>query len=68
MGGYKLDIPVDLSEKTTDKLELTKKIVHLITGATNVLTICIVAPLIAIEARYLVSNRCNEELCLEKLN
>lgn len=55
MGGYKLDIPVDLSEKTTDKLELAKKIVHLVTFCTDILTICILAPLIAIEARYLVS-------------
>ncbi|GAA5803521.1 hypothetical protein EDC94DRAFT_615922 [Helicostylum pulchrum] len=53
MAGFKLDIPVDLSEKTTDKLDLVKKIIHLITFATNILTICVLAPLIAIEARYL---------------
>lgn len=49
---YKLDVPVDLSEKTTDKLELAKKILHLITGVTTLLTICVVAPLIATEAKY----------------
>ncbi|KAI9485338.1 MAG: hypothetical protein EXX96DRAFT_544763 [Benjaminiella poitrasii] len=53
MASFKLDIPVDLSEQATDKLELSKKIIHLITGATSILTICVVAPLIAIEARYL---------------
>lgn len=53
MAGYKLDVPVDLSEQATDKLELAKKIIHLITGACNVLTVCVVAPLIATEARYL---------------
>jgi hypothetical protein len=55
MPEFNLNVPVDLSEKTTDKLELVKKIVHLITVVSNLLTICIVAPLIAIEARYLVS-------------
>lgn len=54
MAGYKLDVPVDLSERTTHKLELTKNIIHLISGATTLLTICIVAPLIATEAKYLV--------------
>ncbi|CEP16691.1 hypothetical protein [Parasitella parasitica] len=53
MAGYKLDVPVDLSEQTTDKLELAKKIIHLVIGACGILTICIVAPLIATEARYL---------------
>ncbi|KAI7900890.1 uncharacterized protein BX663DRAFT_487879 [Cokeromyces recurvatus] len=53
MASFKLDIPVDLSEKTTDKLDLSKKIIHLISGATGILTICIVAPLITIEVRYL---------------
>lgn len=53
MAGFKLDVPVDLSEQTTDKLDLTKKILHLITVATGILTICVVAPLIATEARYL---------------
>ncbi|KAI8977553.1 hypothetical protein BDF20DRAFT_796624, partial [Mycotypha africana] len=50
---YTLDLPMDLSEKTSNKLDWTKKILHLITGATDILTICIVAPLIATEARYL---------------
>jgi hypothetical protein len=54
MAGFKLEVPVDLSEQTTDKLDLTKKIIHLISGATTLLTISIVAPLIATEARYLV--------------
>ncbi|KAF1800928.1 hypothetical protein V8B55DRAFT_1531510 [Mucor lusitanicus] len=53
MAGYKLDVPVDLSEQTTDKLELAKKIIHLVTGACGILTIAVVAPLIATEARYL---------------
>lgn len=56
MPEFNLNVPVDLSEKTTDKLELVKKIVHLITVVSDLLTICVVAPLIAIEARYLVSN------------
>lgn len=57
MGGFKLDLPVDMSERTTDKLELIKKILHLITVATDLLTICVAAPMIAIEARYLVSRK-----------
>ncbi|KAI8371928.1 hypothetical protein EDC96DRAFT_500924 [Choanephora cucurbitarum] len=53
MPGFKLDVPIDLSEQTTDKLDLAKKIIHLVTGATTILTICVVAPLISTEARYL---------------
>lgn len=55
MGGFKLDLPVDMSDRTTDKLDLVKKILHLVTVAADLLTICVVAPMIAIEARYLVS-------------
>lgn len=55
MAGFKFDLPVDMSDQTTDRLELAKKIVHLITVGANLLTICLVAPLIATEARYLVS-------------
>ncbi|KAI8059052.1 uncharacterized protein B0P05DRAFT_558894 [Gilbertella persicaria] len=57
MPGFKLDVPIDLSEQTTDKLDLSKKILHLITGATTILTICVDAPLIATEARYLGAGR-----------
>lgn len=55
MPEFNLNVPVDLSERASDKLELVKKIVHLITVATTLLTICVVAPLVATEARYLVS-------------
>lgn len=55
MPEFNLNVPVDLSERTSDKLELVKKIVHLITVATTLLTICVVAPLIATEVRYWVS-------------
>lgn len=64
MAGFKLDLPVDMSEKTTDKLDLVKKIIHLITVATDLLTICVVAPMIAIEARYLVSHKKNIKITL----
>ncbi|KAI8635913.1 hypothetical protein BD408DRAFT_426979 [Parasitella parasitica] len=53
MAGYKLDVPVDITEQTSDKLELAKKIIYLVIGACGILTICVVAPLIATEARYL---------------
>lgn len=55
MPEFNLNVPVDLSERASDKLDLVKKIVHLITVATTLLTICVVAPLVATEARYLVS-------------
>lgn len=58
MPEFNLNVPVDLSERASDKLDLVKKIVHLITVATTLLTICVVAPLVATEARYLVSETC----------
>lgn len=56
MSKFNLEVPVDLSEKTSNRLDTAKKVLHLITLATTLLTICVVAPLIATEARYLVSN------------
>lgn len=55
MSKFNLEVPVDLSEKTSNRLDTAKKVLHLITLATTLLTICVVAPLIATEARYLVS-------------
>lgn len=55
MAGYKLEVPVDISEKASDKLELARKIILLIAGVTTLLTICVDAPLIATEAKYEVS-------------
>lgn len=52
---YKLDVPVELSEKSTTILENIKRIVHLVTVLTTFLTICIVAPLISTEIKYNVS-------------
>ncbi|KAI8885656.1 hypothetical protein K501DRAFT_331817 [Backusella circina FSU 941] len=49
---YKLDVPVELSEKSTTILENIKRIVHLVTVLTSFLTICIVAPLISTEIKY----------------
>ncbi|CAO3689037.1 unnamed protein product [Rhizopus stolonifer] len=53
MAGFKLDVPVDMSEKTSYMIDTAKKILHLVTLVTNLLTICVVAPMIATEVRYL---------------
>lgn len=55
MAGFKLEVPVDLSEKTTSIIDTAKKILHLVTLLTTVLTICIVVPMLVTEVRYLVS-------------
>lgn len=54
MSKFKLEVPVDLSESTSSMLDTAKKVLHLVTLATTLLTICVVAPMIATEARYLV--------------
>ncbi|KAI8985132.1 hypothetical protein BDB01DRAFT_789018 [Pilobolus umbonatus] len=51
--GFKLEVPVAISEGATARIALAKTIIHLITFGFNVLVLCIVAPLIATEARYL---------------
>ncbi|KAG1048314.1 hypothetical protein G6F46_000517 [Rhizopus delemar] len=53
MAGFKLEVPVDLSEKTTSIIDTAKKILHLVTLLTTVLTICIVVPMLVTEVRYL---------------
>ncbi|KAG1240065.1 hypothetical protein G6F68_018024 [Rhizopus microsporus] len=53
MSKFKLEVPVDLSERTSGLLDTAKKVLHLVTLATTLLTICVVAPMIATEARYL---------------
>ncbi|KAG1309315.1 hypothetical protein G6F64_005412 [Rhizopus arrhizus] len=53
MSKFKLEVPVDLSERTSGFLDTAKKVLHLVTLATTLLTICVVAPMIATEARYL---------------
>jgi hypothetical protein len=63
MSKFKLEVPVDLSERTSGLLDTAKKVLHLVTLATTLLTICVVAPMIATEARYLV-RQLSEKTCI----
>ncbi|KAI9271296.1 hypothetical protein BY458DRAFT_474721 [Sporodiniella umbellata] len=64
MAGFKLDVPMEVSEKTSSMIDTAKKVLHLVTLVTSLLTICMVAPMLSTESRYLGASKPGPGYCL----